>query len=54
MRRVSGNSNSTPAADGEDQKMEIALLDDDAALAEQILESQEIEVEDPVKEEPQE
>jgi hypothetical protein len=56
MRRASGNSNNVQAVDGDDEKIDAALLntEDEQALAEHILEAEGMNVEDTVKEEPEE
>ncbi|KAF8511544.1 hypothetical protein JB92DRAFT_2725559 [Gautieria morchelliformis] len=55
MRRASGNNNSVQAVDGDDEKIDAALLkaEDDQALAEHILETQGMNVDDTANEVPQ-
>jgi len=57
MRRASGNSANAAAVDGEgDQKSDAVVLsaDDESALLEQISDGQEMNIDDGIKDEPQE
>lgn len=50
MRRASGNSNSAPPGDGDEEKIEALLADDGDALNEHILETRGMSVDDSVNE----